>query len=66
VRRASLAVAGALSLAVCASPARESGARPALAPVVRSHLLVSAAWLADRLQDSNVVVLHVASDPVER
>jgi len=40
---------------------RRKAARPA-APAVRSEMLVSTGWLAGRLEDPRVVVLHVARE----
>ncbi len=64
--RTYLAAAGVFWLAACAPSGEEAGdgaAREgAQAPGVQSELLVSSAWLAERLDDPGVVVLHVAGD----
>jgi thiosulfate/3-mercaptopyruvate sulfurtransferase len=59
-----LVVCVALALAA-ASPALLSSQQPApgaAAPAVQEQLLVSADWLAARLQDPSVVVLHVGRE----
>src|SRR5690606_32147484 len=64
--RTLMAAAGALVLSACSPSNSDTGNASAHgdahAPPVRSELLVSAAWLADHLDDPGVVVLHVAPD----
>jgi len=59
------ACAGLLLLASCAPAAGEAGPASgpaAAAPRLRPELLVASGWLAERLDDPGVVVLHVGSD----
>lgn len=62
VRRSLPIILAALALAGCGneSPTEPSG------PVTRSELLVSTEWLAARLTDPSVVVVHVGSDATFR
>ena len=65
MRRARLGGAATLLLAACAPSISEAGDGPSAAPGVRSEMLASADWLAERLQDPGIVVLHVGSDQAE-
>lgn len=65
VKRLLQACAGLLLLASCAPSNGDAGPAPggsADAPRLRPELLVSSGWLAERLDDPGVVVLHVGSD----